>query len=415
MKHNFILIIVFSVIITSIIGCGGGGGGSSSPSLTTLLSVEEAKQHGKWTILVYLNADNDLESSGIHNMNQMESIGSTRDVRIVVQMDRINGYDTSNGNWTDTRRFLIIRDNNPNLITSPRLDESNPLGELDMGSEQTLLDFVQWGMNEFPADHYALVIWDHGTGWQIRTLSLENQKKAISYDDTSGSAININKIADVFDGKGIDIIAFDACFMMQLEVAYELKNSARYMIGAPSTEPAPGYNYARILSRINANTTPMQLSRIIVEEYYSEYSNRRAISLTAVDLNRMNSVSTALENFVQAISQNAAGKYSQYNQARIDSLNYSTIDGGFQRHSLDLLDYAQRCAVISGDAAISAYSNLEAVLNNAIVAKRYSSDLVNATGMSIYIPSPDRFDNRYEILKLSNDTSWNEWLQWQGQ
>ena len=41
--------------------------------------------------MVYLNAANNLEPFGIEDMNEMESVGSTRDVNIVVECARFRG------------------------------------------------------------------------------------------------------------------------------------------------------------------------------------------------------------------------------------------------------------------------------------------------------------------------------------
>ena len=120
-------------------------------------------QKAKWTFMVYLDADNDLEKFGIADFNEMETVGSTSDVQIVVQMDRIPGYDATNGDWTDTRRFRVIKDNDTKTISSPVLQN---LGEVNMGDPQSLVDFVNWAKTNYPADHYCLVLWDHGGGWR---------------------------------------------------------------------------------------------------------------------------------------------------------------------------------------------------------------------------------------------------------
>ncbi|MCX8052923.1 MAG: clostripain-related cysteine peptidase, partial [Armatimonadetes bacterium] len=214
---------------------------NSSPAITTR---DECRQQCSWTILVYLDADNDLEDDAILNMNQMEMIGSTRDVHILVQIDRTPGHDSSNDDWTDTRRYLVTRDPNNKKISFLRLDDP-PLGELDMGEWQTIRDFVEWGMSESPSDYYCLVIWDHGTGWQFRINAL-TQHRYIATDATSCSAMDVTDIPKALgklSERRLNVLAFDACLMQQIEVAYELRNCADYMVGSPTVEPSPGYNY----------------------------------------------------------------------------------------------------------------------------------------------------------------------------
>jgi len=147
--------------------------------------IAEAKISGvsgvkSWTFLVYLDADNNLEAAGIDDFNEMEQVGSTDDVNIVVQMDRISGYDTSNGDWTTCRRYYVDQDSDPAVINSTMVED---LGEVNMGDGQTLRQFIEWGVANYPAAQYAIVLWNHGGGWK----TLEARKpKACCWDDTDG-------------------------------------------------------------------------------------------------------------------------------------------------------------------------------------------------------------------------------------
>ena len=138
-----------------------------------------------WTLLIYFSADNDLEQWGLIDLNELEAAGSSSQVNVVVQFDRIPGYDASNGDCTDTRRYYVTHDTDPNLINSTRLDTLPPLGELDMGNPQTLIDFVNWGVDNFPAQHYAVVLWDHGDGWYKQTPKPNVIFKGIGIDQST--------------------------------------------------------------------------------------------------------------------------------------------------------------------------------------------------------------------------------------
>ncbi len=411
MRH-IVKIFLLMLIAIFACGCGGGGGGAklSIPS-NIIYSREEAVQQGSWTILVYLDADNDLESAAIANFNQMEMIGSSKDVRIVVQIDRIPGYDSSNGNWTDTRRYLITRDNDISKMNSVRLDEE-PLGELDMGSWHTLRSFVQWGVQQFPADNYCLIIWDHGNGWQIRNASIMPEHKYVAIDSTNYGALNVNQIPNAISGLGINVLAFDACYMQQFEVAYELRNSADYLVASAASEPSPGYNYRNWLVRVNAATTPVQLCNILVEEYARAYPPpRKAITLSAVDLSKMDELARALSNFSQILIANSASQRNALSNARLSALNYSKATGDFDRYSIDLLDYAGLCAPYLGAEGQDAYQNLADVLSETIIAMHANPDMPKSNGLAIYLPPPHEFDYRYNVLAIAANTLWNEWIQ----
>ncbi|HEX2998663.1 MAG TPA: clostripain-related cysteine peptidase, partial [Armatimonadota bacterium] len=129
----------------------------------TVLEPTGTMSRRKWTVMVYMDADCDLEEYGVLNMNQMESVGSDANVNYVVQFDRGPGYDATNGDWTDTRRFLVTKDNDMQNITSPMLQN---MGEVDMGQPSSLTDFITWAKTTYPADHYCLILWNHGAGWR---------------------------------------------------------------------------------------------------------------------------------------------------------------------------------------------------------------------------------------------------------
>lgn len=414
------LSVLFAILwLAALAGCGGGARQTDyiplpdpGPVLSgdLITTREQARQHARWTILVYLDADNDLESAGTANFDQMEMVGSTTDVRIIVQMDRIRGYDDSSGDWTDTRRYLVTRDTDSTTMKSVRLDDQ-PLGELDMADWHTLRDFVQWGKAEFPADHYCLVMWDHGTGWAFRSRSLAPAHRYIAADDTSGGHMDVTDIPRALEGLNVDVIAFDACLMQQIEVAYELKGCASYMVASPAAEPSPGYNYYTLLARVRGDTTPLELSKAIVQDYARTYTApRRAIIYSALDLSRMDDLAAALDGFARLLIPN--GPHTPgLSAARDNSLNYSTADGGINRYYRDPRDYARRCAAAIGPPADAPLAALEAALGAAVVAESHNPDTPAATGLGIYIPSAYHYDPRYEMLTFTAATQWDEWLR----
>lgn len=106
-----------------------------------------ASPEREWTFMVYLDADNNLENAGIKDLNEMETVGSSDSLAIIVQMDRIPDYDSSNGNWAETRRYYVTKDNDTENINS---DLRENLGELNMGDNNTLSSFVIWAVQTYP-------------------------------------------------------------------------------------------------------------------------------------------------------------------------------------------------------------------------------------------------------------------------
>jgi hypothetical protein len=404
--RNLLFLLGLPLIAAALSGCGGGGGYASASINPTdyIYTREEAEVSGNWTILVYLDADNDLENAAINNFNQMEVCGSTKNVKVIVQIDRAAGYDTSNDDWTDTRRYLVTKNSNSSTIASVRLDDT-PLGELDMADPDNLKDFVDWGVSNFPAEHYCLIIWDHGSGWSVRSAT--SKYKAVISDETSGHVMNVTDISAALADVHLDVVAFDACLMQQLEVAYELKDSADYLVGSSAPEPSPGYNYATLLSDMNACTTPAALCKAIVSDYVKTYPDYNGITQSAVDLGKISAVAEAADNFADVLMASDASTTI----ARNNTLDYSTVSGGSEYYSLDLMDYARRCTNAVGESARTAYNGLQSAVADAIVSEAHNSDTPDACGLAIYMPTKSSYDSRYGMLGFAQTTAWDEWIQ----
>ena len=106
----------------------------------------------RWTVLVYLAGDNNLDSAGLADLAEMKKVGSGDDLAIVAQFDRVGGRGV-------TRRYLLRKG------TKLPDDVIASLGETDMGDPAVLEDFLRFGGTKYPADNYMVVIWNHGAGW----------------------------------------------------------------------------------------------------------------------------------------------------------------------------------------------------------------------------------------------------------
>ena len=134
--------------------------------------MQEMPDPPKLTLVVYMAADNDLESYALSNLKAMEK-ASFNNMNVLVLLDRAEGYDETNDNWTDTRLFEITHDDSQgNFIISKRLRCPNlslsatKETELDMANPSVLHNFIAFAKSDYEAEKYALVIWGHGTGWR---------------------------------------------------------------------------------------------------------------------------------------------------------------------------------------------------------------------------------------------------------
>ena len=202
--------------------------------------TEDSKK--KLTLMIYMAADNDLESYALSNLKAMEK-ASFNNMNILVLLDRAEGYDETNDNWTDTRIFEVIHDEgNGSLIKSQRLDcpqlglSASVNTELDSGKASVLKGFVEFGKEVYPAENYALIIWGHGTGW-----------RAVAMDDHTGSFMRVYELDSALENKDLCVIGFDTCFGGVIENVYELKNCSDFTVACPGVTPGAGWNYKELL------------------------------------------------------------------------------------------------------------------------------------------------------------------------
>jgi len=252
-------------------------------SLTFLAPSLRADDLKEWTFLVYMNSDNNLYRYGQLNAAEMERVGSSPQVNIVLQMDP-EPYGEP------TRRYLIQRNPNaqPGKITSPVLEE---LGETDMGDWKTLAQFLVWGAQKFPAKHYAVVIWNHGAGW-VGVSADDNPQHIMRIPELAKGLGALNQyLAATRGDQRIDIVNFDACLMSSLEVEYELRNQAKVLVGSQFLEPGEGEDYSTFLKALVLKPTmdAREFAKVMVYQYTYRYANSRndSINYIAVDLDKI--------------------------------------------------------------------------------------------------------------------------------
>jgi len=264
-----------------------------------------------WTILVYMQADNDLTPYALLDLYEMEAgfvaagapkVGSTKRSDLLVQLDthltqdirRLHIFQTKEA-YNPKIKIDDFKNRSEKNIQSPiveRLSESTR--KLDPAED--LEDFIKWGVKKYPAERYMVIVWGHGQGWTARTIADEekvesNVKSAgkvfeslipvpstgvnsamensvfkgrgfggLAFDDSTKSFLNIPDLSAVLQrvsksqlkGKAIDVYASDACLMQMLEVAFEMSSSTRYIVGSTQVQNFLGLPYRRLLTELNS-------------------------------------------------------------------------------------------------------------------------------------------------------------------
>lgn len=388
-----------------------------------------------WTIMLYQDADDKILEKDIYlDLNEAERVGSTDNVQIVTQIDRFRGGYQGDGGWDGTRRYYVTQDDDLEQVGSELLED---MGEANMADGNTLVDFVTWAIETYPADKYALILSDHGMGWPGGWSDPTSSKtdRSMPLASAIGDQLYLSEIdqalGEIRSQSGLDkfeLIGMDACLMAHLEVFSDLAKHARYAITSQETEPSLGWAYASFLAALNENPAMngAELGKAIVESYIddderivddraradfvgpnnvlgslfgassvpsaSQVSRQLTpnITLSVIDLSLIPELMDRFNTFAFAL-QDANPR--DVGQARSYAQSFTSIFGKQVPPSyIDLGHFAQLAGRTGGQRSVGEASNaLIDVIGQAVVAERHGQNKQGATGISIYFPNSDLY------------------------
>ncbi|MEI7528305.1 MAG: clostripain-related cysteine peptidase [Elusimicrobiota bacterium] len=358
----------------------------------------------KWTVMVFVNAKNNLEEYGLLDVNEMEKIGSDDNISIVAELGRIAGYSTADGDWKGSRRYLIQKDADTAAITSPVVME---IPKADMGSWQYLADFTKWAMTNYPAQNYALVVWNHGSGWNKTDPMADG--KGISYDDETGNHITTAQLRSALAAVGgVNILSMDACLMQMIEVAYEVKGLAEYVVASEETEPGDGYTYDSFLGPLakNPDMDSAALSKIMVDGYTDHYQAiNQGATQSAVKV-------AALDQFV-AVADAFTGALIAANDLTVAKAAKAKTQAFYYSSNKDMYHFAKLISETTANADVKAKAlELMGYIKNTLVlhSRASGAKYANAYGLAAYMPSS--YTAAYDSLLWAKDSKWDDFTKW---
>ncbi|MBT7121394.1 MAG: peptidase C11, partial [Clostridia bacterium] len=322
------------------------------------------------TIMIYM-CGSDLESKyGMATADLKEMIAADvgANVNVIIETGGAKKWDNSTVS-SDTNQRFLLEDSGLKLL-------QDNLGRKAMTDPNTLTDFIRFSKENFPANRYSLIFWDHGAG----SLS------GFGYDEFApGTTMTLDEINSALKNADtvFDFIGFDACLMATFETAVMLNNYADYMIASEEIEPGRGWYYTDWISAISADTSmsTVQIGKNIIDSFIEvsyQNSSKDKTTLSIVDLAELSgNVPEAFRDF--AVSTGAlidSDQYQVVSNARSDARGFGvpTVD-----NQVDLIHLAQGIGTPEARAFIAA-------LEGCIKYNRTSNNISNANGLSIYFP-----------------------------
>ena len=297
MKYKLCIIAV--LIICCIALLNGCSHNASYPNDTQNPNQSDApnpddppiEDHKNFTLLIYM-CGSDLESrfgEASKNIAEMQEAEIDENVNVIVQTGGSKSWKDTKISAQSTDRYLI-RNGEKQLI------ERNTVRQ-NFGESQTLADFIAFGVEEYPADSYGLILWNHGAG----------SIKGVCFDANFGNdGLTLPEMKEALAstqskiGKKFEFIGFDACLMATYDMACVLEPYANYMIASEELEPSSGWDYKTLISRLGADSFYTD----VLNAYAEKQSAKATYTLSAIDLSKMVKADDVVAVITQQIHYN---------------------------------------------------------------------------------------------------------------
>ncbi|MGD1832370.1 MAG: clostripain-related cysteine peptidase [Sphaerochaetaceae bacterium] len=392
-------------------------------SLSCTLQMPLRQSEREWVFMIYMDADNNLENASIEDFHEM-SYGLYQKWLDDYQIDRkfaiVVQYDD----------YFRKQQGRYEIQKSSFFDESSTLtgkiegtgNEVDMGSAQTLKDFINFCKEEYPSEHYALFLWNHGGG--VRSSSDEIFDRAICWDESTedGDPLYTGEISDVLtEDESVDLIAMDACLMGMAEIAYQYRPKegafgSQIITFSPATEAGDGYEYDHLISSLGdlETLTAEELGKKIVRSYEASYEDRQGETQTAVDLTKMENLKAAWDALASELTglKDDIGENVRGSGEEVYALHYFQEGYAYQWNDYAIFDlYDVVLSIRDRDYSAVVNERCDDLLDSvddAVITSFYGGDEDDfedgKNGLGFFFPDGDTtWSDQYFYTSLDND------------
>lgn len=293
MNRIFLKIALALSPILLLSSCGKSGNGDEP--------IPQGKNAPR-TLLVYMEACNSLgtsrfDNSDINEMIQAARNGDIGENRLLVFHHPKKGDPVLKEikNLTGEIDTLAIYDNSISSVSSARM-------------EQVIADVKRLA----PADDYGLVLWSHGNGWIRVSPAQEGEAtlaspSAFGVDETLGSSstsrryMNTDVLGTTLRGKGFGFIYFDCCYMACIEVMWDLRGTAPFIVASSTELPAAGMPYNRNVSCLLAKDADLVgAASNTFDLYDSKSGSDRTCTISVIDMSAIDRLGQATKAIYSA-------------------------------------------------------------------------------------------------------------------
>lgn len=398
-KNRFLAVLLMAALVAVF------PAGVTEVSASSIKTDEET-----WAIYWYI-CGSDLETDGgcaTKDICEMWEVELPDNATVVIQTGGSEEW------WLNT----VDSDNMYRLeYTGEDLNVVERVKNASMGDPNTLVDFLEFCENNYPADKKMLIFWDHGGGsgsgvcfdelFDDDGLTLEELQLALETVYGEGDPLN----------PSFDIIGFDACLMATIDVASVCYGYADYLVASQEYEPGIGWDYTGIMNAIamNPGITGEELGIAICDTYFAACKKSTVASmatLSVLSLANIAPVVYVIDSVGQmgvaiALDYSPSTFFASYGRGARSAEYYS--DSGPEM--VDLVDLVENNSALFG--FINDY--MTSAMENFVVYNVTGSYRSNSHGVSVYFPykmNDEHYENFYHATASQGFLYMYEMLMW---
>jgi len=284
--------------------------------------------------------------------------------------------------------------------------------ELDTSDHRTLASFIRWALAKYSANQTMLSIIGHGGGLALTLITLRTKGGGgispsllgLCPDDSRMTAISIPELGRALSnglhGKRkqnsnarLDVVFLDACLMGMVEVGYEIREHADYLVAGENLlsfgRAGDGLPYDAYLGLLKENPAPETLAAQIVENYNTT-TPQKAWTIAAVKTDRLSALKDLIKALAIALkaaieSDRAVREaiHAAYASAQKLDQNADQLIDANREGYVDLFDFAFNLnKQLQGNPRHETVSDIAQAIMHAIGENRRTVASVDASGTS---------------------------------
>lgn len=371
---------IYSAFRKLILSYGGGYFSSSrQPTFEAeIVQPMDVAQTNRWTVLIYTSASQDLEKAVSESLEEITHQGTPQDICVLAQM----------GSQGEARRYQLHQVEKPQP-----LEASVPT---DMTDPQELRRFLLWGMEKYPAQHYAIVLGGHGAGF-AGAVTDSARRRMISLPD-------LEKALSELPHKP-ELVVFNTCLMAQTEVATQLHQTTDHLVASQSKLRGLGLPLSPWLQQLPEQPGGLGAAAELVKA--SRGLDERAPAVASIDLRHWPRLQDGLDEL--------AGSLLSFPECRQNLRRHIEAQPKLWPHAqdrplVDQIDLLALCRCWQADDSLPQALRQRARQVAGLVTEACRSSAEQG-GLSIYAPERHNgmmVDQIYARLRFAEQTRWDE-------